>query len=70
MPRRIPGVWRDLAIRKRRTEVDVQIRPIAEFGEQVGLVCPTIRKLVAMIHEIEDGKRPMTDNNLLELMRA
>ena len=31
------GVWRDLAIRKRRTEVDVQIAPIAEIGATHGL---------------------------------
>ena len=30
------GVWRDLAIRKRRTEVDVQIAPIAEIGARHG----------------------------------
>ncbi len=64
------GVWRDLAIRKRRTEVDVQIKPIAELGEPAGIACPTIRRLVEMIHEIEDGSRPMRDDNLLELMRV
>jgi 2-dehydropantoate 2-reductase len=64
------GVWRDLAIRKRRTEVDVQIAPIAEIGEQHGIDCRATRKLVAMIHEVEDGLRPMTDDNLLELARV
>ena len=62
------GVWRDLAVRKRRTEVDVQIAPIAEMGARHGLPCPTMRKLVAMIHEIEDGKRQLADANLLELV--
>ncbi len=62
------GVWRDLAVRKRRTEVDVQIAPIAEIGARHGLPCPTIRKLVALIHEIEDGHRPLSDDNLLELL--
>ncbi len=64
------GVWRDLAIRKRRTEVDVQIWPIAEVGAKHGLACPTVRKLVDMIHEVENGTRPMTDDNLLELIPA
>ena len=62
------GVWRDLAIRKRRTEIDVQIWPIAEIGATHGLACPTVRKLVDMIHEVENGTRPMTDANLLELL--
>jgi 2-dehydropantoate 2-reductase len=64
------GVWRDLAIRKRRTEVDVQIAPIAEIGARHGIDCRTTRKLVAMIHEVEEGRRSMTDDNLLELARV
>ncbi len=64
------GIWRDLAIRKRRTEVDVQIAPIVVIGAQHGLACKTLRKLVDMIHEIEAGKRAQSDDNLLELMTA
>lgn len=61
------GVWRDLAVRKRRTEVDVQIAPISAIGARHGLATPLIDRLVAMIHEIEQGRRPMTDANLVEL---
>ena len=61
------GVWRDLAIRRRQTEVDSQIAPISAIGARHGLACPTIDRLVRMIHEIEAGTRPMTDANLLEL---
>ena len=64
------GVWRDLAIRKRRTEVDVQIAPIAEIGARHGIDCRATRRLVAMIHEVEEGRRLMTDDNLLELARV
>jgi 2-dehydropantoate 2-reductase len=63
------GVWRDLAVRQRRTEVDVQIAPIAEIGKTHGIACPAVQGLVAMIHEIEDGKRALSDANLVELMR-
>ena len=61
------GVWRDLAVRKRKTEVDSQIAPISAIGARNGIACPTIDRLVAMIHEVEAGTRPMTDANLLEL---
>ena len=64
------GIWRDLAVRKRRTEVDVQVLPVVQTGAAHGIDCPKCRKLAEMIHEIEDGKRPMTDDNLLELLRA
>ncbi len=62
------GVWRDLAIRKRRTEVDVQIAPIVEIGARHGLPCPAISRLVALIHEVEQGRRVLSDDNLLELL--
>ena len=62
------GVWRDLAIRKRRTEVDVQIAPIVEVGAKHGIDCPTTRKLVQLIHEVEEGRRVLHDDNLLELL--
>jgi 2-dehydropantoate 2-reductase len=61
------GVWRDLAVRRRRTEVDVQIAPISAIAARHGLATPLIDRLVAMIHEIEQGRRPMTDANLVEL---
>ena len=64
------GVWRDLAVRRRRTEVDVQIAPIYQVGERHGIDCRTTRKLVALIHEAEDGKRALSDDNLLELLNA
>ncbi len=62
------GIWRDLFVRKRTTEVDVQIKPIADIGARHGIATPTISKLVALIHEIEQGRRPMSDDNLLELI--
>jgi 2-dehydropantoate 2-reductase len=64
------GVWRDLWVRHRATEVDVQIAPIAEYGAKHGIDCQAVRALVAAIHECETGKRPMTDDNLLELLNA
>jgi 2-dehydropantoate 2-reductase len=64
------GIWRDLAVRKRKTEVDVQIYPVVEIGAQHGIDCRKCRKLTEMIHEIEDGRRPMVDDNLLELLQA
>jgi len=52
------GVWRDLAVRKRRTEVDAQIAVIAEIGAGLGVDTQRIRRLVALIHDVEEGRRP------------
>jgi 2-dehydropantoate 2-reductase len=63
------GVWRDLAVRKRRTEVDVQIAPIAEIGATHGFATPLVSRLVTMIHEVEAGTRAQSRDNLIELAR-
>lgn len=69
-PKSHSGIWRDLWVRKRRSEVDAQIAPIAEIGEKHGLKSPSVRRLVALIHDVETGKRAMLDENLLELLNA
>ena len=54
------GIYRDLAVRKRKTEVDPQIGVIAELGREAGVPTPAITCLVSLIHDIEDGRRPMS----------
>jgi len=61
------GIWRDLAVRRRKTEVDQQIGLVADIGTDHGLPMPLTRRLVAMIHELEDGRRAMSWDNLDEL---
>jgi 2-dehydropantoate 2-reductase len=64
------GIWRDLAIRKRRTEVDAQIAIIAGIGTSHGVETPAIRRLVALIHDIEAGRRAQSWETLDELLAA
>ncbi len=67
------GIYRDLAVRKRKTEVDPQIGVIAELGRKAGIATPAISGLVTLIHDIEDGRRPMsyeTFEVLLKLCQA
>lgn len=62
------GIWRDLAVRKRRTEVDPQIGVIASLGAEVGVATPAIVKLVELIHAIEDGTKLMAFETFQELI--
>ena len=64
------GIWRDLAIRKRRTEVDAQIGVIAAIGREVGVATPALEKLVALIHDIEDGRKPLAWSTLDEMLQT
>ena len=62
------GIYRDLAVRKRKTEVDPQIGVIAELGREAGVPTPAIRCLVALIHDIEEGCKPMAAATFSELI--
>jgi len=67
------GIYRDLAVRKRTTEVDPQIGVIAELGRACGVETPALRRLVELIHDIEDGRREMaytTFERLIETCAA
>ena len=54
------GIYRDLAIRKRKTEVDPQIGIICQLGRERGVDVPALECLVALIHDIEDGRKTMS----------
>ena len=54
------GIYRDLAVRKRKTEVDPQIGTIVELGSEAGVATPAIGRLVELVHDIEEGRRKMS----------
>lgn len=61
------GMWRDIAVRKRKTEVDEQPGMIVKVGEKHGLTCAVTRRLVDMVHELEAGTRSQDIENVVEL---
>jgi len=61
------GIWRDLAVRKRPTEVDAQLGPVVELGAELGVPTPLTQRLILQIHQIEWGKRAQSWENLDEL---
>jgi 2-dehydropantoate 2-reductase len=54
------GIWRDLAVRKRRTEVDPQVGAVAEIAKDHGIATPLLDRVVELIHDIEDGRRDLS----------
>lgn len=61
------GIWRDLVVRKRKTEVDAQVGMVAAEARRLGLKVPGLDAITRMIHEVEDGKRNLSTGNLKEL---
>jgi 2-dehydropantoate 2-reductase len=62
------GYWRDIAIRKRKSEVEALITPVLDIGRRLGVACPAISALLTMILEVEAGRRVQSDANLPELL--
>jgi 2-dehydropantoate 2-reductase len=58
------GIWRDLAVRKRPTEVDAQLGIVVTLGAEAGVATPLTARLVELVHEIERGARPQSRDAL------
>lgn len=64
------GIYRDLAVRKRKTEVDPQVGAVAEIARSHGIEAPLLHRLVELIHDIEDGRRKMSRDTFHELTKV
>ena len=62
------GIWRDLAVRKRKTEVHAHIGATLAKAETFGIAMPLSRRLLELIGDLEAGRRPMAWANLDELV--
>jgi 2-dehydropantoate 2-reductase len=63
------GIWRDIAVRKRRTETDAQLGPIVTLGAEAGVPTPMVSRLIALMHEVEGGRRSQS-HETLDLLKA
>jgi 2-dehydropantoate 2-reductase len=61
------GIWRDLAVRKRRTEGEAQLGPIVTLGREHGVPTPLNRRVLELIQDIEEGRRSQ-DWALLDML--
>lgn len=64
------GIWRDLAVRKRKTEVDAQLGIVVTLGTLAGVPTPLTTRLISLIHEVERGVRPQSLTTLDALADA
>ncbi|MDI6771250.1 MAG: 2-dehydropantoate 2-reductase [bacterium] len=61
------GIWRDLAVRKRKTEVESMVNELRARALRHGLPIPLVEALGGMILEIESGARQMSWDNIAAL---
>jgi 2-dehydropantoate 2-reductase len=64
------GIWRDLAVRKRKTETGPLLGPVIMAGQRHGIATPTVARLTTMIGEMENAQRGFGQDNLAELARV
>lgn len=64
------GLYRDLAVRKRVSEIDGTVGATIEAGEKLGLSLPLSRRMVEIVKEVEGGKRGICNENLLDIKKA
>jgi 2-dehydropantoate 2-reductase len=64
------GIWRDIAVRHRRTEADAQLGPILGLGSEVGVPTPLVSRLIELVHDLEDRRRAQSHETLDALKAA
>ena len=62
------GIWRDLAVRKRKTEVTELLVVLVKLANEVEYDVPLITTIIDLIHDIEDGVRDMSDETFAVLL--
>lgn len=61
------GIWRDLKVRRRKTEVEFLTGELIRRAAERGRAMPLNAAIARMIGEIEQGRRPQAWENLTEL---
>lgn len=69
MAKNYTGLYRDLAVRRRESEIDGTVGTTVRMGEELGLGLPLNKKLISIVKEIEAGLRPIDTENLWELKK-
>lgn len=62
------GIWRDIVVRNRRTEVVLQGGPVIRAAERYGLDVTTYATSLRMIQDVEEGRRELGAELADELM--
>ncbi|MEG9247205.1 2-dehydropantoate 2-reductase [Arthrobacter sp. Soc17.1.1.1] len=63
------GIWRDIVVRKRPTEVPTQYLPVLALAERHGIATPLLRDLLTLIQQREANTIDMSEDHLAALDR-
>ncbi|NKC30345.1 ketopantoate reductase family protein [Falsiroseomonas selenitidurans] len=61
------GIWRDLAVRRRKTEAEAQIGLVPGLAAEKGIPVPVTTRVCALIAEIEAGSRAQSAETFMAI---
>lgn len=61
------GIWRDIVVRRRPTEVPTQYGPVVAAAERHGVEVPVLRALLAQLAEVEADASTMSESRIERL---
>lgn len=64
------GIWRDLAVRKRKTESGAQLGIVPALAAELGIPTPALSAVGRLIADIEDGRRAQSAETFAALLDA
>jgi 2-dehydropantoate 2-reductase len=63
------GIWRDIAVRRRPTEVPTHYRPVLDLADRYGIAVPGLTRLLEQIEDVASGAR-MSEDRLGDVAKA
>lgn len=64
------GIWRDLAVRKRKTEAGAQLNIVPRLAAELGIPTPALSAVGRLIADIEEGRREQSPETFAALLDA
>jgi 2-dehydropantoate 2-reductase len=64
------GIWRDLAVRKRKTEAAAQLLIVPKLAAEQGIETPALSAVGRLIADIEEGRREQSRETFAALLEA
>ena len=64
------GIWRDLAVRKRKTESGAQLGIVPALAAELGIPTPALSAVGRLIADIEEGRREQSPETFAALLDA
>ncbi|GAB3575279.1 2-dehydropantoate 2-reductase [Amycolatopsis endophytica] len=68
-PKDRSGIWRDIAVRHRPVEVHHHYGPVLAEAAERGVEVPLLTAMLALLRDVESGRRLMSEDHLGELER-